>query len=840
MIPFGRRQALSNLRTAVAAGRCAAVLGPQGSGRTSVLRAVVAGLVADGVDVDLLEGSDAEAGVPLAAFAPLVAAVGLRGADPLEVYTRLPGLVTARRRIVAVDDADRLDRASVVLLGQLSRARARVVVTASGLADLPGTARDADPAGWHIEALGPLGADDLLSLATDILGDELAAPSAAVLVTHALGNPGRAAEMLRAAAGSAVRTDAGIELGPVRVSPRLRQLVAPELPEPGTGPRRLLDLLAVASALPVEVVDPTALEPAASDGLVEVAGAAVRLADPLLDDVLRAAMSPQRQARYCGEAADLVRDRDGWEVDAVLLAARAGRRIDPAVALAAAERALNAHAPDRALQLVRFADPGLADTQLVLGAAHSEQGDHQGAAEALRAALALAGDDRARMRVGQQVGLLHAVRRADPATAVEEVTRIAASVTDPSWRPVLAADLVKWRLMAGLPVDNIEVRPVASQAAVRVNEAVIAAMISTTAGPLDETERHVASGLEALAATDVAPPFAGDLLRLSAYLSLAFGGNLAGAEEFALGYRDAAARSADPALGMWEYGTAELALHAGRTAHADAMSARAMRHLAWRDFTGLRPAARALRAAVLARRGRISLAQELAGQCTPEERADPKVALHLARVEAERQLRHRDRRAAYETLRLAGEAAVAAHNVHLGLLVLDEACMVQPTEEVAALLGAYAKVSDLFALLARRAQALVERRFDLVAECAEGLLALGMPGRAAQAAASAAELAAGTGAGERARRLRRRAVAIVSTAGCARWPAPDEVDPLTGRELEIAELAARRVRSREIAESLGLSVRTVDNHLARVFRKLGVRGRDELPDALSLAPTKPW
>ncbi|MFI7435539.1 helix-turn-helix transcriptional regulator [Micromonospora haikouensis] len=176
------------------------------------------------------------------------------------------------------------------------------------------------------------------------------------------------------------------------------------------------------------------------------------------------------------------------------------------------------------------------------------------------------------------------------------------------------------------------------------------------------------------------------------------------------------------------------------------------------------------------------------------------------------------------------------HNVHLGLLVLDEACMVRPTEEVAALLGAYAKVSELFALLSRRAQALVERRFDLVTGCAEELLALGMPGRAAQAAASAAELAAG----ERARRLRRRAVAIVSTAGCTRWPVPDEVDPLTGRELEIAELAARRVRSREIAESLGLSVRTVDNHLARIFRKFGVRGRDELPDALSLAPTKPW
>ncbi|MBO4206066.1 helix-turn-helix transcriptional regulator [Micromonospora echinofusca] len=837
MIPIGRQKALSNVQTAVTAGRCAAVVGAAGTGRTSLLRAVVAGLAENGVEVSLLEGTDADAGVPLAAFAPLVAAADLRGADPLEVYTRLPALVAARGRAVAVDDMDRLDRASVVLLGQLVRARARVVVTVTELSDLPRAARNTGPAeDWHIETLGPLDADELLSLAAEFLGDELAAPSAAVFVTHSLGNPGRMSEMLRAAAGSAVRTDAGIDLGPVRISTRLRELVAPTLPERGSDQRRLLDLLAVTSALPVEVVDPTTLEPAESAGLVEVSERAIRLADPLLDDVLLAAMSPQLRTQNCNEAARLLHGRDGWEVDAVLLSTRAGRKVDPTIALRAAEQALADHAPDRALELARFADPGLADTQLVLGTAYCEQGDHTEATKALTDALALAGDDRARVRVGQQIGLLHAVRRADPATACKEVTRIVETVTDPSWRPVLAADLVKWRLMAGLPVDGIEVRPVAPRAAVRVNEAVIAAMVSTMAGPLGETERHVASGLEALAATDIAPPFAVHLLRLSTYLSMAFGGDLAGAEEFALRHRDAAARGTDPSLGMWEYGTAELALHTGRMDRADAMSARASRHLAWRDFTGLRPAARALRAAVLARLGRITAARELAGRCTPAERADPKVALHLARVEAEWRLRHRDRRSAYETLRAAGVEALAAHHVHLGLLVLDEAAMVRPTEEVAALLGGYAGVSDLYRLFARRAQALVERRVEVAAECAEEFLAMGMPGRAVQAATSAAELAAGSGAGERARRLGRRAVAITSTTGCSGWPSPDQVNALTGREIEIAELAARRVRSREIAESLGLSVRTVDNHLGRIFRKLGVRGRDELSEVFAPVP----
>lgn len=75
---------------------------------------------------------------------------------------------------------------------------------------------------------------------------------------------------------------------------------------------------------------------------------------------------------------------------------------------------------------------------------------------------------------------------------------------------------------------------------------------------------------------------------------------------------------------------------------------------------------------------------------------------------------------------------------------------------------------------------------------------------------------------------------LLADTGVAAWPDTGSVDALTVRELEIARLAAERVRSREIAERLGLSVRTVDNHLGRIFRKLGVAGRDQLPAALGL------
>jgi len=58
------------------------------------------------------------------------------------------------------------------------------------------------------------------------------------------------------------------------------------------------------------------------------------------------------------------------------------------------------------------------------------------------------------------------------------------------------------------------------------------------------------------------------------------------------------------------------------------------------------------------------------------------------------------------------------------------------------------------------------------------------------------------------------------------------VVPLTEREREIAVLAASGQSSRVIADRLYLSVRTIDNHLGRIYEKLGVASRAELAAAL--------
>jgi DNA-binding NarL/FixJ family response regulator len=55
---------------------------------------------------------------------------------------------------------------------------------------------------------------------------------------------------------------------------------------------------------------------------------------------------------------------------------------------------------------------------------------------------------------------------------------------------------------------------------------------------------------------------------------------------------------------------------------------------------------------------------------------------------------------------------------------------------------------------------------------------------------------------------------------------------LTTRQLDIASLAVAGVTNKDIADRLGLSVRTVENHLQNAYVRLGVTTRAELAAVL--------
>ncbi len=146
-----------------------------------------------------------------------------------------------------------------------------------------------------------------------------------------------------------------------------------------------------------------------------------------------------------------------------------------------------------------------------------------------------------------------------------------------------------------------------------------------------------------------------------------------------------------------------------------------------------------------------------------------------------------------------------------------------------------AEHGGLVTLLADHASALAEGD-EALADVAERFAGIGALGIASQAMAQAAETAAAAGRTARARRWGARWDELAAGCDAPVALAPNtSVDTLTPREREVALMAIDGHTSREVADRFGLSVRTVDNHLAHVFTKLGIASRAELRDALRRA-----
>ena len=87
--------------------------------------------------------------------------------------------------------------------------------------------------------------------------------------------------------------------------------------------------------------------------------------------------------------------------------------------------------------------------------------------------------------------------------------------------------------------------------------------------------------------------------------------------------------------------------------------------------------------------------------------------------------------------------------------------------------------------------------------------------------------------GERARQELRAAGEM------SRRPSPGALDYLSPQELQVALMAAEGMTNRQIGQQLYLSHRTVSTHLYRIFQKLGITARSQLPNALSTQTVSP-
>ncbi|HEY6798536.1 MAG TPA: LuxR C-terminal-related transcriptional regulator [Kineosporiaceae bacterium] len=131
---------------------------------------------------------------------------------------------------------------------------------------------------------------------------------------------------------------------------------------------------------------------------------------------------------------------------------------------------------------------------------------------------------------------------------------------------------------------------------------------------------------------------------------------------------------------------------------------------------------------------------------------------------------------------------------------------------------------------------------DALLEVAQQYEQLGAHLFAAEAAAHAARLheAAGrAGPGRRAAALAQACAARCEDGLPQVTTLLREPTDLTPRQREVARLAARGLPSKAIAQRLVVSVRTVDNCLGQIYRKLGISNRSELTQAMGLLDADP-
>lgn len=189
-----------------------------------------------------------------------------------------------------------------------------------------------------------------------------------------------------------------------------------------------------------------------------------------------------------------------------------------------------------------------------------------------------------------------------------------------------------------------------------------------------------------------------------------------------------------------------------------------------------------------------------------------------------------DRGAAVQRLAQAGADAADAGRPALAAAVAHDLVRLGDPARAGDLLRSLDRSSPLTQLRTRLADAAAHADADGLAAVASAFAEGGADGWAAEAGALAA-LAAPV----RAAAIRPGIASLTARTGLATPPiaqllATAERRGLTRREEEIVALASDGLSNRAIADTLVVSIRTVENHLHRAFAKLGVASRAELLD----------
>ncbi len=822
-----------------AAGGGVVIAGEAGVGKTRLAREIAEATVAP---VEWVRATRSAASMPLGAFAALLPAERGEGVELLARARRaLAEKSGGRRPVLCVDDGQHLDDASATLVHQLvASGEAFAVVTLRRGERVP----DALQALWKDELcelieLEPLPREALDGLLAAALGGPVDGRSLLALWELTQGNALFLRELVHyGAARGMLAEDGGVwrwhgELG---VGSRLAELVGARLDGLTPEERAALEVVAVGAPVEARAIDAEALESLERLELVEHRAERRRrvadVAHPLHGEVVRAGLARTRLEaiqRGLADAVERCGARRRTDLPRLALWRLESGGGDATLFEHAAEHALAARDNVAAERFARAAGDGF-NARLTLGRALAGEGDAAEADEVLSALAPQTDEERAARAIAIARNRFWALDRAEDAVAV--LDDAAATLSSPRPRSTVLGQRARLAAASGRPLAALAaatplLEDASAPEAAHLHAAVAACESMLALGRHSEAIA-LAERWEPVAARHVELPLMEGLLRSHRGVALRLAGRLGEAtamteenytralgvrsrmavavEAAALGYvwlsrgrartaerrlRECAAllRDADP-VGMltWSLaGVAQSAAQAGDVSAArealDEMERRPLGHKGFASELGL---ARAWTAAVA---GELSRARDHARETAEAARGRSQHAYELQALHVLTRLGEPDA-AAIRRLSVDGPFAVAA-------LAYAEARTADALLEAAQILASQDRLLEAAEAGQRAAAALREE------------------GRNATPATTkaAAWLAKCEGA---------RPPTLVDTATAE----------LTPREREIALLAAQGRSSREIADRLVLSVRTVDNHLQSAYRKLGVSGRGELTAAL--------
>ncbi len=842
------------------------LVGPPGVGKTRLAKECLAMGEAAGFAAALAVGSRAAREIPLGALAPLLpptAGSSERGMAMLRKATdSLLALAGGKPLLLVVDDAHNLDDASALVLHGLAVARtAYVVATVRSGEQVPDpvVALWKDGLAERLE-LGPLDQLEVAQLLETVLGGPVEGKVLQQFWNASEGNVLYLRELvLGSLDAQTLVDDAGLWrlVGDVSSSPRLTDLVEARLAGLDDEEIAALELVAFGEPIGVDVIERlssgAALERLERRGLLATElddrRVQARLAHPLHGDVLRERTPLFRARAVCRALADEVEAsgvrRRGDVLRVALWRLDGGGTARPDLLLEAARMAAFANDDKVAVRLARASfdlEPSFEAGHVLADCLYSS-----GETDQIEAVLSqvepLARDDFERTAVAlvRSFNLFWHLGSVDQAVGVIEA--VLPQLEDPELVGEAQGVLALYDVMANqaeLGVPRVEPLFGRHEGRAFLQVALAGSLGLPALGRADEAVDLAVRAYGAHRTMGgMLVMYEPSLLRVAQELALCFLGRLHEAERLAHEGYAVAVGEGDGA------GWAFHCLALGRVCLDRGKVVDSLRW--WREGAALFEAvnhpgpqrwaligqvfAHALAGDAPAARKVIDEIQSMREH--PASLNDPDLARATAWVE----VAEGDPAGAIERLRALAEAdRDAGHPAHEldvrhDLARLGRAAEVRTrVHELAGIVAgplAAARAGHVDALVADEAAALAAAS-EAFADCGASLLAAEAGEASAEAYRRAGDARAATAQQHRTAELRAACDGAV-TPGLGRIDSPT---PLTKRELEIALLAAKGLASKDIAAQLFVSVRTVDNHLARIYDKLGVSGRAALADAL--------